>query len=148
MSPIPITRIDFGAILLRVSLGTMWIAHALMKYIVFTLPGFSQWLEGQGLPGVMAWPVVLMEITGGTAIILGFHGRYVSLILLPVLLVATSTHIPNGWLFTNTGGGWEYPVFLIMASLCHALIGDGRLATSNLKTGSANIAAKPVTTEP
>lgn len=106
----------------------MWIAHALFKIIVFTIAGFGQWLDGLGLPGFMAGPVILMEIVGGTAILLGLHGRHVSLALIPVLAVATWTHLPNGWVFINPGGGWEYPVFLIVASVVHALIGDGDFA--------------------
>jgi putative oxidoreductase len=45
-----------------------------------------------------------------------------------VMLVAVLTHVPNGWIHTSTGGGWEYPVFLVMASLAHILIGDGAFA--------------------
>jgi putative oxidoreductase len=37
-------------------------------------------------------------------------------------------HLPNGWVFTSQGGGWEYPVFLIVASLALWLIGDGAFA--------------------
>src|ERR1043166_3772613 len=40
-----------AALLLRVSLGTMFIAHALLKYFVFTLPGNAQFFESLGLPG-------------------------------------------------------------------------------------------------
>ena len=29
----------YGALVLRVALGTMYIAHALLKLVVFTLPG-------------------------------------------------------------------------------------------------------------
>jgi hypothetical protein len=40
-----------AALLLRVSLGTMFVAHALLKYFVFTLPGTAQFFESLGLPG-------------------------------------------------------------------------------------------------
>ena len=69
-----------------------------------------------------------MELVGGVAIVLGFYGRYVALLLLPVLLVAAWTHFPNGWLHTSQGGGWEYPIFLVVASFAYGLIGDGALA--------------------
>lgn len=118
----------FGPTVLRVALGSMWIAHALLKYTVFTLPGFAGFLTSQGLPGFMAWPVFLLELIGGLAILTGFYGRWVSLALIPVMAVAMSTHLANGWLFTNAGGGWEYPLFLIAASFAHFLVGDGALA--------------------
>jgi putative oxidoreductase len=117
--------VAYGSLLLRVALGTMWIAHGLMKLTVFTVTGFASWLEQLGLPGWMAGPVIVAELLGGLAIVLGFYGRWLSLALVPVLAVAMWTHVPNGWLFTNRGGGWEFPAFLIVASLAHALNGDG-----------------------
>ena len=115
----------YAALLIRLSLGAMWLSHAGLKVFVFTVPGFAGFLESNGLPAFMAWPVVLLEIGGGLAILAGFYGRFVSLILLPILIVATSTHIGNGWVFSNPGGGWEYPVFLTAVSLAHALLGEG-----------------------
>ena len=115
----------YGALLLRVGLGAMWIAHALLKGFVFTLPGFAAWLDTQGLPSAMAWPVFTLELMGGLAILLGFYGRHMALFLTPIMLVAAWTHFPNGWLHTSPGGGWEYPVFLVVVSFAYGLIGDG-----------------------
>jgi putative oxidoreductase len=125
-----------GAALLRIALGTMWLAHAALKYLVFTIPGFAAWLAGQGLPASMAWPVFVAEVIGGSAILVGFHGRWASLLLLPVLAVAASTHVANGWVHTSAGGGWEYPVFLIVASVVHVLIGDGRFAIRSARVSA------------
>jgi putative oxidoreductase len=116
---------SYAALLLRLSLGTMWLSHGLLKLFVFTVPGFAAFLAAHGLPTLLAWPVVLLELAGGTLILLGLRGRLVSLALLPVLLGAASVHIANGWVFTASGGGWEYPAFLIVASIIHALLGDG-----------------------
>ena len=121
----------YGATLLRVSLGAMWISHALLKLLVFTIPGLAAFLESKGLPAFAAWPLFIAEIIGGLAILVGFYGRHVSVLLLPILIVATFTHIPNGWVFTAPNGGWEYPAFLIAASIAHALIGDGAYALAS-----------------
>ncbi len=115
----------YAMLLLRVALGAMWISHALLKIMVFTLPGAAEFFESVGLPGVLVYPVVAAEIVGGIAVLLGFYGRVASLLLLPVLLTAAWVHLPNGWVFTSPGGGWEYPVFLAVASIVHVLIGDG-----------------------
>ena len=114
-----------GAALLRISLGVMWIAHALLKWFVFTLPGTAGFFETVGFPGFLAYPVFAAELIGGTALVLGVYGRQASLALLPVMLAATWVHLPNGWVHTSSGGGWEYPVFLCVASVVHVLIGDG-----------------------
>jgi putative oxidoreductase len=119
---------DWGATLLRISLGLMWVTHALLKIVVYTLPGTAQFFGSVGLPGFMVYPVVAMELAGGIAILLGVYGRQVSLLLAPILLVAAWVHLPNGWVFTNPKGGWEYPVFLLSATIAHWLLGDGKLA--------------------
>jgi putative oxidoreductase len=118
----------YGALALRVALGVMFIAHAYLKYAVFTVPGFAGFLGNVGLPTLLAWPIILGELIGGFAILVGFHGRLVALILLPVLLGAVGIHAPNGWVFTAANGGWEYPAFLAAAALAQALIGDGTFA--------------------
>jgi putative oxidoreductase len=90
----------YGLFLLRVALGVMFVAHALLKYFVFTLPGFAGFLTQAGFPAAFAWPVFLAELAGGIALIVGFYGRWVALALLPVLLGALLVHLGNGWLFT------------------------------------------------
>lgn len=117
-----------GALLLRLGLGVMWISHALLKVLVFTLPGTVAFFEKIGFWGPLAYVVVAAELAGGAAILLGFYGRYVSAALIPILAGALMTHLPNGWVFSAADGGLEYPAFLILASAVHALIGDGAYA--------------------
>lgn len=118
----------YGLFLLRVSLGVMFLAHAWLKYGVFTMAGFEDFLGQVGLPASLAWPIVLAEAVGGGALILGIYSRLVSLALLPVLLGALIVHAPNGWVFNAPNGGWEYPAFLAMAAIVQALAGDGAFA--------------------
>ncbi len=112
----------------RVALGVMFIAHALLKYVVFTMPGFAGFLAKIGYPAELAWPIFLAELLGGVALVLGIWSRAVALALTPVLIGATLVHAGNGWLFTNANGGWEYPVFLVVAGLAVVLGGDGAYA--------------------
>ena len=92
---------DYAALLLRVSLGTMFVAHALLKYFVFTLPGTAQFFQSIGLPGVLGYVTFGAELVGGILLIAGVRTRLVSLALVPVLLGATWAHSGNGWLFTS-----------------------------------------------
>lgn len=114
--------------LLRVSLGVMWIAHALLKLLVFTLPVTAQFFASVGFPGFLAYPVFAAELLGGIALVLGLYARQAALALVPVMAAAAWVHLPNGWVHTSPGGGWEYPVFLIAASIALWLIGDGAAA--------------------
>ena len=118
----------YGVALLRVGLGLMWIAHALLKLLVFTLPGTAQFFVSVGLPGPLAYLVFAAELIGGTALVLGVYARQVALALVPILAGAAWVHLPNGWLFTSPGGGWEYPAFLMLASVALWLLGDGAVA--------------------
>jgi putative oxidoreductase len=131
----------YGAFALRVALGIMFIAHAYLKVAVFTVAGFEGFLGQVGLPTFLAWPIILAEFVGGIAILAGYYGRFVSFALLPVLLGALVIHAPNGWVFTAPNGGWEYPAFLAVAALAHALIGDGAFAA---KTVAQSRTAAPV----
>jgi putative oxidoreductase len=118
----------YGIFALRAALGIMFIAHAYLKIVVFTIPGFQGFLGQVGLPTALAWPIILAELIGGIAILTGFYGRLVSIALLPVLLGALAVHAPNGWVFNAPNGGWEYPAFLAVAAVAHILIGDGAFA--------------------
>ena len=50
-----------------------------------------------------------------------------------MLLGAVFVHASNGWVFNAPNGGWEYPAFLAVAALAHALIGDGAFAVKSVK---------------
>ena len=119
---------QIGITVLRVSLGIMWTAHALLKLFVFSLPGTVQYFVSIGIPGFLAYPVFAAELLGGIALLLGVYARQVALALVPVMAVAAWVHLPNGWVHTSVGGGWEYPVFLIAESMALWLIGDGAAA--------------------
>lgn len=117
--------------LLRISLGVMALAHGLLKVFVFTLPGTVGYFESLGLPGFLAYLTIAAEVGGGLALLLGVYTRWVSLALVPVLLGAVWVHIGNGWLFSNAGGGWEFPVFWTIALLVQAGLGSGSLVLNH-----------------
>ncbi len=119
----------YGTALLRISLGIIFIAHSLyLKLIVFTLPGTVGFFESIGLPAVLAYLTFAAEAIGGVALVLGLYARWAALSLIPIALGATWAHSGAGWIFSNTGGGWEYPLFLAIAAAVVALQGNGSLA--------------------
>ena len=116
---------DYAALLLRVGLGVMTLAHGLLKVFVFTIPGTVGIFEQLGYPGVFAYGVIIAEILGGLALVAGIGTRYVALALVPLLIGATMTHAGNGWLFSNANGGWEFPAFWTLTLVVQALLGNG-----------------------
>jgi putative oxidoreductase len=130
---IDVRAAPYAATLLRVSLGLMYIAHSLvLKHFMYTLPGTVQFFESLGLPAALAYATFWAELLGGVLLVAGVGSRWVALALLPVLVGAVWVHAGNGWVFSAQNGGWEYPLFLIAASLVQALLGNGRYALGNV----------------
>ncbi len=125
----PTTAADYGALILRVALGVLFLAHDAVKIFIFTPAGTVGFFHSLGLPAEFAYLVMTAELLGGLMLIFGIWTRWVALTLIPLLLgTIVFVHGANGWLFTNNGGGWEYPAFWSIALLVQALIGDGVMA--------------------
>lgn len=119
---------NIAALILRVTSGSAFIAHGLLKLLVFTPAGTAGFFESLGLPGFLAYLTIFAELAGGAALILGVATRVVALALLPVLLGAAWVHSGNGWLFSAEGGGWEFPVFWAMIQVVIMALGSGAYA--------------------
>lgn len=140
---IDIRTAPYAALILRITLGVLFLAHAGLKVFVFTPAGAAQFFGSLGLPPAMAYLTIAAETAGGIALIFGFFTRWVSLALIPILLGAiVFVHGPAGFFFNNPKGGWEYLAFWIAALVVQALLGDGALA---VRAGSAKTAPTPST---
>jgi len=116
----------YGVLLLRLCLGVMFIAHAMLKVRVFTIPGTIAFFQSLGLPGWLAYVTIAAELIGAACLILGIYPRYVALLMVPLILgTIVTVHGKKGWLFSNTDGGWEYPAFWAAALVAVFLLGDG-----------------------
>jgi len=121
---------DYAALILRVSLGALFLAHGLLKVFVFTVPGTVAYFAGLGLPAIAAYATIAAEIVGGVLLIAGFATRYVALALVPLMVGATLVHVPNGWVFSVDGGGWEFPAFWTVTLFVQAILGNGAYAVN------------------
>ncbi len=119
----------YAALLLRVSLGGLLLAHAGLKFFVFTPAGTEKFFASLGLPGWFGLVVMAGETICGLALILGVDARIAAVLMAVDLLGAVfMVHIHNGFFFTDTGGGWEYPGFWAVALIVLALLGEGAYA--------------------
>lgn len=123
-----IVTAPYAALLLRLALGIVFIAHGLFKVLVLTLPDTAAFFAAHGFPGWTAYPVFAAEVFGGAALVAGYYTRVIAVGLVPVLLGAFAVHWPNGWYFGNPDGGWEYIAVLLGALLVQAGLGDGAAA--------------------
>lgn len=119
----------YGATLLRVSLGILALAHGLLKILVFTPAGTVGFFQSLGLPAFLAYLTIAIEVGGGLALIVGAYTRYAAVAMIPILIGSiVFGHWDAGWLFSNEGGGWEFPAFWAAALAVQALLGDGAFA--------------------
>lgn len=119
----------YAALLLRVAMGVLFIAHGLiLKVLEYGVGGTVQYFVGEGYPALLAYVVIVGEIAGGAMLILGYKVRAVSLAFVPLMVGATFEHVGNGWMFGYPGGGFEFPLFWTTALLAQALLGGGALA--------------------
>lgn len=126
----------YGALVLRVTLGALFLAHFGLKLFVFTPAGTAAFFGSLGLPPALAYVTMAAEFLGGLALITGFKARIAALALIPLLLGTIFTvHGANGFFFDSKGGGWEYPAFWSIALFVQALIGDGAFALSPTRPG-------------
>ncbi|QFT31185.1 Putative oxidoreductase CatD [Labrenzia sp. THAF82] len=134
----------YAALMLRVSLGLLFLAHAGLKFFVFTPAGAVGFFQSLGLPAALAYVTILAEVIGALLLISGLFARYVSLALLPILIGAiVFVHAQNGWLFSNENGGWEFPAFWALALIVQSLLGSGAYALS-LEGGRVTLQQVPV----
>jgi putative oxidoreductase len=117
----------YGIFLLRVAFGIDWIVHAFLK----TWRGMythEALLAKNGITPLLAWPTFSVEVIGGCAILLGWYTRQWAAFLLVFLAVVVWIKWPVGWLYSNAGGGWEYPLFWLLAQASLVLAGSGAFA--------------------
>ena len=119
----------YAALVLRVALGILFLAHLGLKVFVFTPAGIAQFFGSLGLPPALAYVTMLWELLGALALLSGFRARLAAVAMIPVLLGAIFTvHGHAGFFFTNPNGGWEFPALWIIGLVALALIGDGPYA--------------------
>jgi putative oxidoreductase len=128
---------DFGLLLLRVTVGLTMSAHGAQKLFGwFNGPGIdgaARGLEALGFhPGRRhATMAGLAEFGGGLILVLGFVTPLGAAVLASVMLVAAfTTHAKQG--FFLAGGGYEYNLVLGAAALSVAFTGPGAISVDAL----------------
>lgn len=69
----------YGALVARILLAILFIMAGLGK--LGDVQGFAGYMSSGGVPAILAWPVILFEILGGLAILIGYRTRIVALAL-------------------------------------------------------------------
>lgn len=119
----------YAALLLRVSLGILFLAHAALKLFIFSGPGFVGYFASPSLPSIAAYLMIALELAGGIALILGVYASWAALPLAAEMLdTILMVHGENGGFSRTRVGGWEYPTFWAIGLFVLLLLGDGAYA--------------------
>lgn len=120
---------SYGALLLRLILGVVYVMHA---YLVLVVMGPAAMISeqikyGVPTPEIATWYLILAHGLGGIFLVLGIYTRWAALVNLPAMLGAiVFVHLKKGfWAFD---GGYEYALVLLVATLTAAMIGGGALS--------------------
>lgn len=132
----------WGTALLRIVVGTIFVAHGAQKLFQFTPAGLTAFFESVGIPfaAANAYLVIGVELVGGLAMIAGAGTRIAAVLFAAVMAVAFVTvHLPHGFFLPN---GYEFVLALFAASVTLALQGAGALAVDNVlpRHGTAPVA--------
>jgi len=125
-------ELNYGAFIIRVSLGVVLLAHGLLKDFVFTIPGTVGYFDSLGLPAITAYLVIFGELAGGAALVAGLYSRLMAALSLPILIGSVWAHAANGWLFSAPNGGWEFPLLLVALAVAVTVQGGGAFALRKL----------------
>src|SRR5215204_2636134 len=125
--------LDAGLLALRLGVGSAVAAHGAQKLFGwfggFGPEGTGQWLDSLGFAGDGKRNALLSgaaEFGGGTLLALGLATGPAGAAVTGNMIVAGSTHAPNG--FFNTNGGYELPATYALVGSTLALIGPGRFS--------------------
>ena len=118
----------YGALVLRVVLGVIYIAHA---YLALVVMGPAKAVEYQRamhipLPEISVWYLILAHGLGGILLILGLLVRWAALANIPVIAGALwFVHLQQGFFIFGSKIGYEYMLVLLGATIAQALLGAG-----------------------
>ena len=121
----------YGATLLRLVLGIVYIMHAYLAAVVFGPAGMIAYQTRNGVPHaeIGTWYLILAHGLGGICLVLGLFTRWAALANVPVMLGAVVfVHRKNGFWAHSNPPGYEYALVLVVVSLAVAMIGGGALA--------------------
>lgn len=115
----------YAPLLLRLVLGSLFIAHLYWKFAIFP-GGLPRWWDNlsTGYAWFVPWYVLSAELAGALLIIPGIYACWASLYALPMMLGAAQFWATRkGFYFT--AGGAELPLVWSMLLVLQVMLGDG-----------------------
>ena len=128
MNPLAFPSLQTSLTVLRVVTPLLFMAHAVVRIVNYTIPGFAEFLGARGFPQplLVVWAITLVELVAGTLMILGIQVRAAALGLASIAFGGiVIIHAKLGWFVGEHGtGGSEYSVCLLLCLLVIAAAAD------------------------
>ena len=125
------TQHDIAKLLLRMTLGALVLLHGIAK-MKGGMGGIVGMVEARGLPGPLAYGVLLGEVVGPLMLLAGFHARIgAGLVAINMLVAIWLVHLGDLARF-NGQGGWalELQAMFLVSAIALALLGPGRFSVN------------------
>lgn len=120
-------NVEVGALILRLVTGIVFLVNGFVKF-QGGIGNIAGWFDSIGLPGFLAYPVALLELLGGIALIIGLGSRVVSalFVLLMIGAIGTKLKLAVGFLGNGQLPGYEFDLTLL-AMAAYLLINGSHL---------------------
>lgn len=132
---------SWGAALLRMMVGVIYIAHGYAGYAVVTVPALAAYIVRMGYPllvsELLAWYLVIAHLFGGGLIVVGLWTRAAAIAQVPIVASAVFLHHwPQGFLMRGMtidtpqgpraiAAGYELSLLVLVATVAIVLLGPG-----------------------
>lgn len=128
-------KLSIVTTIMRVVLGILFLAHGVSKFQM-GLDGVSGWFQSIGIPGFMAYIVAPIELVGGILLIVGLFTRYVSILLILILIGAIFTaKLSAGLMGNGQSAGYELDLAFMVIALYLAVADRTRWSLDHLLFG-------------
>lgn len=119
-------RADLGKLILRLALGLLILLHGIAK-LKGGIGGITGMVTAHGLPGFIAYGVLVGEVVAPLMVLAGFHARIGALLIVINMLVAIALAHMGQLAQLNEVGGWalELQGMFLFAAIAVALFGPG-----------------------
>ena len=118
---------NYGATVLRIVLGVVYIMHAYLAAFVLGPTGMVAYQTTKGIPfpEIATWYLIVAHGLGGICLLLGILVRWAALVNIPIMAGAVFfVHLKQGF-FMGKEGGYEYALLVLGATIAQTLLGAG-----------------------
>lgn len=122
----------YAVFFLRLVLGVVFFMHVYTGVGGMAIPGTDTVFSVVGMSEVGSYFTYVLGLLVGASLILGLYTRVAAVLAMLFYVGGMFAYYGNGWVFSSTGGGWEYPFVMFFVAIVVAMLGGGHYAAGTL----------------